>query len=145
MGRILKERKRAIILLIVITLIGFYTKVYSGPAKDWVNNSLGGVFYEIFWCLIVSLLFKNPKSSVIAVWVFGVTCLLEFLQLSHLLVLEFIKRYFIGRVIIGTSFSRVDFIYYFVGSGVGYLIISRLQKRGYKHNGNNLDILARED
>jgi hypothetical protein len=35
--------------LLVTVPVGVYTKFHQGPAADWVNNSLGGVFYEIFW------------------------------------------------------------------------------------------------
>lgn len=119
----LKTHKKTIILLLVITLIGFGSKFYKGPFENWVNNSLGGLFYEIFWCLLVSLFFKKPKPILIAVSVFCATCLLEFLQLSHFAVLEFTRKYFIGRVIIGTSFNWSDFIYYFLGSSIGWGIL----------------------
>jgi hypothetical protein len=122
------KQKWAIILLLLITPLGFYTKNYSGPGENWVNDSLGGVFYEIFWCLLVFLLFAKAKPWVVAASVFIVTCILEVLQLWHLEFLEFIRRYFIGRTVLGTSFNSYDFIYYFIGSGFGYLILARLQK-----------------
>jgi hypothetical protein len=47
--------------------------------------------------------------------VFIVTCILEFLQLWHPPFLEWIRNYFLGRTIIGNSFSKSDFLYYFFG------------------------------
>ena len=120
------KQKWALILLLLITPIGFYTKIYSGPAAQWVNDSLGGLLYEIFWCLLFFLFFV--KAWVIATSVFIVTCFLELLQLWHPEFLEFIRSYFIGRILLGTSFNLYDFIYYFIGSGIGYLILTRLQK-----------------
>jgi hypothetical protein len=38
------KQKWSLILLLLITPIGFYTKIYSGPAAHWVNDSLGGVY-----------------------------------------------------------------------------------------------------
>ncbi len=122
------KQKRALILLLLITPIGFYTKIYSGPAAQWVNDSLGGVLYEIFWCLLFFLFFVKAKAWVIATSVFIVTCFLEVLQLWHPEFLEIIRSYFIGRTLLGTSFNLYDFIYYFIGSGIGYLILTRLQK-----------------
>ena len=122
------KQKYALILLLLITLIGFYTKVYSGPAAQWVNDSLGGIFYEIFWCLLFFLFFVKAKARVIAISVFIVTCFLEVLQLWHPEFLEFIRSYFIGRTLLGTSFNLYDFIYYFIGSFIGYFMIIRLQK-----------------
>jgi len=113
---------------LIITPLGFYTKFYSGPAANWVNDSLCGDFYEIFWCLLVFLFFVNVKAWVIATSVFIVTCFLELLQLWHPEFLEFIRSYFIGRTLLGTSFNLYDFIYYFMGSRIGYLILTRLQK-----------------
>ena len=124
------KQKRALILLLLIIPIGFYTKIYSGPAAQWVNDSLGGVLYEIFWCLLFFLFFVKAKAWVIATSVFIVTCFLELLQLWHPEFLEFIRCYFIGRTVLGTSFNSYDFIYYFIGSFIGYFIIIRLQKFG---------------
>jgi hypothetical protein len=105
---------------LAIVPLGFYTKFYSGPAADWVNDSLGGVFYEIFWCLVISLLFSKANPLAIALAVFVVTCTLEFLQLWHPPFLELIRRNFIGGTILGSSFSWSDFPYYFIGSVIGW-------------------------
>jgi hypothetical protein len=122
------KQKWSLILLLLITPIGFYTKIYSGPAAQWVNDSLGGVFYEIFWCILFFLLIVKAKAWVIATSVFIVTSFLELLQLWHPEFLEFIRSYFIGRTVFGTSFNLYDFIYYFIGSGIGYLILTHFQK-----------------
>jgi hypothetical protein len=122
------KQKWSLILLLLITPIGFYTKIYSGPAAQWVNDSLGGVFYEIFWCILFFLLIVKAKAWVIATSVFIVTSFLELLQLWHPEFLEFIRSYFIGRTVLGTSFNSYDFIYYFIGSGIGYLILTHFQK-----------------
>lgn len=131
----LKVRKiwsQTTFILLIVTLVGFYSKFYSGPARDWVNNYLGGVFYEIFWCLVIFLLFRRIRHWVVAVSVFLATSLLEFLQLNHTPVLEFIRRFFIGRVIIGTSFCWLDFPYYLAGSTIGCLLMNYLQKESRK-------------
>jgi hypothetical protein len=122
------KQKWSLILLLLITPLGFYTKIYSGPGASWVNDSLGDVFYEIFWCILFFLLIVKAKAWVIATSVFIVTCFLELLQLWHPEFLEIIRRYFIGRALLGTPFNLYDFIYYFSGSGIGYLILTRLQK-----------------
>ena len=128
LSNISKKQKWALILLLLITPLGFYTKIYSGPGASWVNDSLGGVFYEIFWCLIIFFFFHKVKSWKIAASVFIITCALEFLQLWLPPFLEYLRSFFIGQAILGNSFSRDDFIYYFIGSGIGYLILTRLQK-----------------
>ena len=127
-SKISNQQKWSLIILLIITPLGFYTKFYSGPAAQWVNNSLGGSLYEIFWCLLFFIIFPQVKPLIITASVFIVTCFLEVLQLWHPPFLELIRSSFIGRTILGTSFSWNDFIYYFIGSGVGYLILTRLNK-----------------
>ena len=116
------------ILIFIIVPIGFYSKFYSGPGKDWINNSLGGILYEIFWCLFIFLFLIKIKIWKIAVSVFIATCILEVMQLWHPQSLEYIRSFFLGRTLIGTSFSWFDFIYYFIGSIIGYVLLNRLQR-----------------
>lgn len=119
------KRQRLIIflLLIIIIPIGFLTKFYTGPFSIWVNNSLGGSFYEIFWCLVIAFIFVKINPIKIALWVFVLTCLLEFLQLWNPPFLEIIRNNFMGRTILGNSFNWMDFPYYFVGSLLGYFLL----------------------
>jgi hypothetical protein len=122
-----------LVSLLVIVPVGFYSKFYTGPAASWVNNSLSGVFYEIFWCLLIFLFGGEGKPWIIAASVLVATCLLEFLQLWHPPFLEFMRSYFIGRAVLGTSFAWSDFPYYFLGCGIGWLWLRKLQKVGRRH------------
>ncbi len=126
------DRRRfwwTLISILIITPIGFYSKFYQGPAAAWVNDSLGGMFYEIFWCLVAFLSFQQSKPWKIAALVLTITCLLEFLQLWHPAFLEVIRANFIGATILGTSFVWSDFPYYFLGSGIGWLWIKWIESR----------------
>ena len=128
MTKVSNKRFWTLILIFIIVPIGFYSKFYSGPGKDWINNSLGGVLYEIFWCLFIFLFLIKIKIWKIAVSVFIATCILEVMQLWHPQSLEYIRSFFLGRTLIGTSFSWFDFIYYFIGSIIGYVLLNRLQR-----------------
>ena len=118
-----KYRLLLVLLLIVIVPLGFYTKFYGGPGHAWVNNTLGGFIYEVFWCLVVAFLLPGLKPLRIAVYVFSVTCLLEVLQLWHPGFLEYLRSFFIGRTILGSAFSWMDFPYYAAGSATGWYIL----------------------
>ncbi len=122
------RRMKLIIGVLIITPLGFYSKFYEGPWAFWVNNSVGGVLYEIFWCLLAAAIFKNTNAWKIAGIVLLATCTLEVLQLSNAFVLTWIRQYFIGRVIIGTHFIWSDFIYYLLGCLLGALLIRLLNK-----------------
>jgi len=123
-----KRVRWTLISILIIVPLGLYSKFYSGQAENWVNNSLGGVLYVIFWCLFAFLFLSNTKPLKIAAVVFAVTCFLEFLQLWHPTFLEFLRSNFIGRTILGTSFTWSDFPYYLVGGGIGWFWMKYLQK-----------------
>jgi hypothetical protein len=107
--------------LALITPLGFYTKIYQGPGAPWVHEHLGGVLYVVFWCLVLVLVFRKTQPWKIAPGVLLVTCGLEFLQLWHPLFLEYLRSYYIGRTILGTTFDWYDFPYYFAGWIIGWL------------------------
>ncbi len=123
-----KRIRWTLISVLIIVPLGIYSKFYSGQAARWVNDSLGGVLYVIFWCLFAFLFLSNTKPWKIAAVVFAITCSLEFLQLWHPPLLEFLRNYFMGRTILGTTFTWSDFPYYLVGCGVGWLWMKFLQK-----------------
>ena len=137
----LEQNRWTILSLIIIIPVGFYSKFYKGPVDVWVNDSLGGAFYEIFWCLVVFLFLNKTAPWKIAVVVFSITCSLEFLQLWHPSFLEVIRSNFIGRTIIGTSFVWSDFIYYIFGSLVGWIWLVLL-KNPTRQNHNRTNIHA---
>lgn len=117
-------------LLFLVTVTGFATKFYSGPGGFWVNNSFSAVFYELFWCLVLFILFPSMPPWKIAATVLLVTCFLEFLQMWHPPFLQYIRSFFIGRALIGTSFTWSDFLYYAIGSGLGWVLLKRLAFEG---------------
>jgi hypothetical protein len=124
------KRFWTVVSLLIIVPLGFCTKFYSGPAANWVSNSLVGVFYEIFWCLLIFVFLDAGKPWVIAIWVLVLTCCLEFVQLLHPPFLELLRSTFIGRTVLGTSFTWSDFPYYFLGCGIGWLWMRWLQRAG---------------
>ncbi len=94
------------ISLLIITPLGFASKFYIGPPGAWwFNDYAGGIFYEIFWCLVVILLLPYTSAFLVASFVLVITCFLEFLQLWHPPFLEAIRSTFIGSALIGTTFT----------------------------------------
>jgi len=116
------------ISLLIIIPLGFATKFYHGIYANWVNNSLGGVFYEIFWCLVIFLIFTRLSPFKIATIIFIVTSSLEFTQLWKAPFLETIRKNFIGRTLIGSSFTWTDFLYYLIGCILAYFLVNSILK-----------------
>ncbi|HNX00136.1 MAG TPA: DUF2809 domain-containing protein [Candidatus Cloacimonadota bacterium] len=114
-------------IMSVIIVLGMGTKYYQGTFHEWVNGSLSGVVYSIFWCLVLSL----PgiwKFKDIALVVFIVCCIIEFLQLWHPAFLTTIRSFQAGGALFGTVFQWKDFIYYAIGSWLGYKLIRQLAR-----------------
>ncbi len=132
-----KERNYKIVALVIITPVGFYTKFYHGPFEDMAHQYLGGFFYVIFWALLWSLTLPRARALTVSVAVFIATCAVEFLQLWHPPFLEYLRSFFIGRTILGTSFTWYDFPWYAAGSiaacflltGIKKAAVSRLNKQ----------------
>ena len=95
-----------------------------------MNHSLSGVWYEIFWCLLVFFVWPEGKPWLMALVVGLATGVVEVLQLWHPPFLDYLRRSFIGATILGTSFAGSDFAYYVVGCGIGWLWMRKLQGRG---------------
>ncbi|MEC4806742.1 MAG: DUF2809 domain-containing protein [Jaaginema sp. PMC 1079.18] len=117
-----RDRLLALISLIIITPIGFWTKFYQGIGHTWFNNYGGAILYEIFWCLFFFLL--RPKRETLwqaPLFVFLLTCFLELLQLWQNPTLVTIRSTFLGRMLLGTTFVPWDFFYYLVGCILGGL------------------------
>ena len=125
-GYILKNKWTLLAMAVVIPL-GFYSKIYDGPASNWVNNSLGGVLYVIFWSLLFSVLAARSKPWKIVSLVLLITCTIEILQLWHPPFMETIRSTFFGATLIGNSFSWLDMAHYMIGSlaSMGLLKILR--------------------
>jgi len=128
MVSIFQKRKWTLLSIIIIVPVGLYTKFYSGPLADWVHSSLGGILYVIFWSLFIFLFLPATNPFRIAIIVFLATCLIEFLQLWHPEFLETIRGYFIGRTILGNSFSWWDMLHYGIGLVLSAILLRIIKK-----------------
>jgi len=121
-GHVLLYRIGSIFSLCVVVPMGFWFKLYNGPAAWWLNDYGAGIFYEIFWCLVLFLIQPSRANCTkIAVGVFAVTCVLEVLQLWHPAFLQQIRDNFIGAALLGSTFAWWDFPHYALGSLIGWL------------------------
>jgi hypothetical protein len=126
-------RKYIFFALLVVTPAGFLFKFYSGPVQWWFNDYGAGLLYEVFWILVGFLLWpRKALVTKIPLWVFIGTSLLEILQLWHPWILEKIRSYFLGRALIGTSFTWWDFPHYAMGCVLGWVLIEGIVRRTEK-------------
>jgi len=106
--------------------LGLYSKVYHGPAAEWVNNSSGGILYVLCFIIFFSLILPKSKHFTLSLTISLATCAVEFLQLWHPPFLNMLRSNIIGVTFLGNSFGWSDFPYYLIGAGLGYFWIKIL-------------------
>ncbi len=116
-----KYRQQLWLSIAFIVPFGLVTKFYRGPGQAWLNDAFGGIPYEIFWMLLVAVIWPRLRPGAIALLVFITTCLLEFLQLWQPAWLQAIRGTLPGRLVLGNTFIWSDFPYYAIGCFLGWL------------------------
>lgn len=143
--RFFRDRLAWLISILVIVPLGLMMKFYRGPGQEWLNNSFGGVTYEIFWILLLVLIWPKMSAVSASVGVCLATCLLEVMQLWQPPFLQAIRATLIGRLVLGNTFQWSDFPYYFMGSFLGWLwlrtIRHQLLRWKIKEVGNSDDVI----
>ncbi|MFT5526474.1 MAG: hypothetical protein ACI9HK_004451 [Pirellulaceae bacterium] len=116
-------RRRLFILAAVplVTAFTFVAHYYQGPFQNFVRYwGPASVGYVVFFMLCWFFVFPWRKAILpIVVGVFLTTCGLEFLQLYKPDWLIEMRATFLGRAILGNTFSWFDFPAYIVGALVG--------------------------
>ncbi|MEM9447226.1 MAG: DUF2809 domain-containing protein [Cyanobacteria bacterium P01_E01_bin.6] len=113
-----------------------YLVRFAGPGPEWLNDALGTFAYEVFWIALVALVFPRWIPRWIAVGVFVATCGIEFLQLLQSPFWQAARSTFVGRLVLGNTFTWADFPAYALGSALGWgwvCGISRLTGRSPVH------------
>ena len=125
-GATLRSSIPLFLALVIITPLGFATKFVGPLWGNWIQHYAGGVLYVIFWILVLLAIRPHLAPVRAAGLVLAVTCALEVMQLWHPPPLEVVRSTFLGRALIGTSFSWWDFPHYVLGALLGGLLASKL-------------------
>ena len=124
-GEQMTPRYRALLALILVLIFGLAAKRYPGPGRWWVNDwGPASVAYVVFFMLLAFVTApRRSAATPIAIGVCLSTCLIEFLQLWHPSWLQTLRSSFLGRSLLGTTFSWWDFPAYLVGTLLGWLLL----------------------
>jgi len=110
---------------LITLLTGFALKYYPGPAHQLLNNSLAGIAYVVFWCLLFKFIFPQAKPLKIVIIVTITTCILEFAQLWQAPFLLYLRSFWLGKILLGTTYNASDLPWYFLGGFIGWLLLKR--------------------
>ena len=127
MSGVASGRWRLAVGLLGVTAAGFGAKLYRGPGEDWLNDSVAGLFYVVFWCLAAAMVWPRAPAGRIALAVLAATCALEALQLWRPPWLQAVRATFPGAALLGTTFAASDFVYYAIGAAIGWLGVGWLK------------------
>lgn len=121
-------RFKAVMAIPVTVAFGLACKVYSGSGANFINNfGPASIAYVILIMLILFLILPERDLVIpIALTAFLVTCVIEFLQLWHPNWLTALRKTLLGRLMLGTTFSVLDFPAYLVGAIIGSLLLKRI-------------------
>jgi len=122
-------RLRAALFLVVAAAIGLAMKAYAGPGRWWIENWGASFAYECFFMgAAVLIAGSSARLGTIAVGVCLATCALEFMQLWQPDWLVAARATFVGRAVLGHSFSWADLPAYPLGCLIGWLSLRRLTR-----------------
>ena len=117
-----RDRAALLVLAAAVGALGYWLRM-AAPIAANIRDDAGGVSYVVFWTLLFAALIPRIRPALLVVLVFACTCVLEFLQLWHPPWLESMRRTFIGRAVLGTTFDWTDFPPYAVGAALAWLIL----------------------
>ena len=118
-------RLQILLAMIVVTALTFAPKFYRGPGHWWVNHwGPASVAYEMFFMLL-AFFFVPRRGAItpIAIGVCAATCALEFAQLWKPPWLMEIRGTFLGKALLGDTFSYWDLPAYPIGCLVGWFLL----------------------
>ena len=120
---------KVILLIIVVAALGIAAKLLPFAEGTWISHGVSGLFYVTELCLILYLIFPDHSSVVLALAAFLITSLLEILQLWNPDFLEWVRSSFVGRSILGSTFSWLDYPYYLGGAVLGVILLNLVRRK----------------
>ncbi|MBW4515094.1 MAG: DUF2809 domain-containing protein [Timaviella obliquedivisa GSE-PSE-MK23-08B] len=119
-------------LLVGIALIiplGYGVRFAPGLGMPLLQDIFGSLAYQILLMLIFTFFYPRASLVKVAVWVCVASCVSELLQLWQPPFLQAIRATWLGRIVLGNTFTLSDFPPYAVGSFLGWLGLKWLRRK----------------
>jgi glycopeptide antibiotics resistance protein len=113
---------RRVLLLLALIPIGLLGRKLPGVGGEIA----GGVFYVLFFALLLTIPFPKFAPWKAALLAYLYTCGVEFLQLWH--PLDSFRATLLGKILLGSNFDPMDFVYYTLGGLVAWGALQKLYK-----------------
>lgn len=116
--------------LFLVIPLGLASKVYSGWGQGWVEGYSGDILFEMAWIFFIAGLWPRVSARKLSLWVFGMTSVVEVLQLWQPPWLQAMRATLPGKLLLGSTFVWADFFYYGLGCLIGWVALERFQAWG---------------
>ncbi len=115
--------------LILLIPLGLFSKKYIGIGQELVHNYAGDILIEIFLCVLLFIILPKRLRQIsrIILSVFIISIIIEFSQLLQTDFLNYLRQSFFGNLILGTTFSWLDFPCYLLGCFLGGIWLKVLE------------------
>lgn len=126
------------LLSIVVCLAYAYFREFM---SGWWSGHGGGIPYVFFWISIWVVVFPYRRCILpISLFAVSFTCLLEVLQLWKPDWLTRIRSTPFGAALLGSGFDWHDFLPYFIGGVIGFLVFTRVAWLNQSCRGQNGEV-----
>ncbi len=114
----------------IVIPLGLGSKVYTGWGQAWVDGYSGDILFELAWIFFIACLRPRISAWKLSLWVFGLTSVVEALQLWQPAWLQAIRATLPGKLLLGSQFVWADFLYYAIGCVLGWGLLVTFQNWG---------------
>jgi len=115
--------------IVLIIPLGYSVRFSKSLGIPLLQDIVGSLAYQILLMFIAAFFYPRVSLAKIAVWVFVASSAGELLQLWQPPLLQAIRATWIGRIILGNTFTLSDFPPYAVGSWLGWLGLRWLRRK----------------
>ncbi len=123
----MSHRLKSLLVLILLIPLGLGTKSYRGFLGHFIRASGGGFFYTVFLFFCLRLLFPRQSRRNAALSATLASIAVECLQLWQPPFLQAIRQTTGGALLLGSSFSWVDWPPYLLGGIAAFFVAKSLK------------------
>jgi len=125
-----KNYRAALLVSIALIIpIGYSVRFSTSLGMPSLQDIVGSLAYQILLMFLVAFFYPRTSLAKIAVGVCVASSAGELLQLWQPPLLQTIRATWIGRIILGNTFTLSDFPPYAVGSFLGWLGLRWLRRK----------------
>lgn len=118
-----------LISIVLIIPLGYSVRFATGLGLPLLQDIFGSLAYQVLLMFLIAFFYPRVSLVKLAVWVCVASCVGELLQLWQPPLLQAIRATWLGRIVLGNTFTVSDFPPYVMGSFLGWLGLKWLRRK----------------